>query len=619
MSGLRRLRRANFALPMDEAAQTGEDISPLAFRVAIPDRPSTLVDLTDAKCPLLARELAETIRSMAQVGRRIASPGTVQAYVQVARNLDVFFADRVSDAATWTTAQITPEDLNDFETWLYETMPTPRTGYAMLTQAMTLLREIRDVRPQTLSPALHDRLMFVGLRPRPHFGNQVDAYPPQVAEALREACRSHIREAVRRLATEADTSVAAGEDPLTGGWGRWENVLWCLDRHGPISRRELMSHRTRRPGMGPERWANKHRELHYGVFPASEDLTAIYLLLILTTGLEPESALELSVDCLKNPTRGYVEIEYVKRRRHGREVNRMRVRDGGSGTPGGLIRLALRLTRRARAHTLDESKRALWIYWHPNGVKIRGGVRHFRPRFAAIAFCERHDLHDENGDRLTVHLRRLRKTYKAEFYRVTKGQLPLLARGHSKEVAAAHYADIPALRPLHEAAVADGLSHALREAVQLRVIPPQREAELRQDPAAAARELDVEPGDAKELLAGEMDLWLSSCRDFFDSPFGTTGQACPVPFWSCLDCSNAVITSRKLPAVLAYLDHLEDQRRAMPAEAFALAHGRTRQRILTQILPAFPEPVLAEARAIAEATRPLENLPPLLGGIGSRQ
>ncbi|MFE7070435.1 hypothetical protein ACFU96_10145 [Streptomyces sp. NPDC057620] len=114
---------------------------------------------------------------MARVGRRIASPGTVQAYVQVARNLDAFFAARVEDAATWTAGQITPEELGDFETWLYETLPTPRTGYAMLTQAVAVRRDIRDARPESLSPALHDRLIFVGLRPRPHFGsNQVDAY-----------------------------------------------------------------------------------------------------------------------------------------------------------------------------------------------------------------------------------------------------------------------------------------------------------------------------------------------------------------------------------------------------------------------------------------------------------
>ncbi|WP_330436272.1 hypothetical protein OIC43_42505 [Streptomyces sp. NBC_00825] len=447
----------------------------------------------------------------------------------------------------------------------------------------------------------------------------MDAYPPQIAEALREACRRHIRDAVRRLTVEADALVAAGEDPLVGGWGLRENVLWYLDRHGPLTVRELMAHRTRQAGMGPEPWEGRHRELHHAVFPTAEDLAALYLLLVLSTGLEPECALELSVDCLKNPTRGYVEIEYIKRRRHGSELNRMRVRDGGASTPGGLVRLVLRLTRRARVHAWEESKSALWIYWQDRRGRISGGSRHFRPRHAAGLFCERYDLRDEDGERMAVQLRRLRKTYKAEYYRATKGQLPLLARGHSAEVAAAHYADIPSLRPLHEAAVAEGLTQALEEAVQLRVIPPQREAELRQDTAAAATELDVRPEETKMLMDGEMDLWLSSCRDFFNSPFGTAGQACPVPFWSCLDCSNAVITSRKLPAVLAYLDHLEEQRQGMSAETFSLVHGRTRQRILTQILPAFPDAVITEARAIAEATSPLENLPPLLGGIGSRQ
>ncbi|MFF4491536.1 hypothetical protein ACFY0F_34645 [Streptomyces sp. NPDC001544] len=620
MSGLRRPRRANFALPPAEAEQAGEDISPLAFRIPLPGRPSTLVDLTDAKCPLLARELAATIRSMAQVGRRIASRGSVQSYTQVARKMDMFFALRAGgDGAAWTAGRITPQDVDDFETWLYDTAPTVRTAYSLLTIALTMLREIRDARPETLSPALHDRLMFVGRRPRPSFDKRVDAYSPQVAQALREACRHHIREAVRRLTVEADALVAAGDEPLVNGWGRRANVLWYLDRHGPLTVRQLMAYRTRQAGMGPEPWENRQRELHHAVFPTAEDLAALYLLLVLSTGLEPECALELSVDCLKNPTRGYVEIEYIKRRRHGSELNRMRVRDGGVSTPGGLIRLALRLTRRARAHAWDDSKSALWIYWQDRTGRISGGRRHFRPRHAAGLFCERYDLRDEHGERLAVQLKRLRKTYKAEFYRATKGQLPLLARGHSTEVAAAHYADIPALRPLHEAAVADGLTQALEEAVLLRVIPPQREAELQQDAAAAAKELDVGQEEAKRLLDGEMDLWLSSCRDFFNSPFGSAGQACPVPFWSCLDCSNAVITSRKLPAVLAYLDHIEDQRQGMPAEAFELVHGRTRQRILTQVLPAFPEAVLTEARAIAEAARPLEHLPPLLGGIGSRQ
>lgn len=96
------------------------------------------------------------------------------------------------------------------------------------------------------------------------------------------------------------------------------------------------------------------------------------------------------------------------------------------------------------------------------------------------------------------------------------------------------------------------------------------------------------------------------------------GKPCPVPFWSCLDCPNAIITSRKLPAILAFLDHIEGQREAMSADAWAQLHGGTRERILTQILPAFPPDLITEARAIAEADDPLRNLPPLMGGIGAR-
>ncbi|MCX4869524.1 hypothetical protein OIC43_42500 [Streptomyces sp. NBC_00825] len=158
MSELRRPRRANFALPLAEAEQPGEDISPLAFRIPFPGQPSTLVNLTNAKCPLLTRELAAAIRSMAQVGRRIASRGSVQSYTQVARKMDVFFAHRAGeDASVWTAGRITPQDIDDFETWLYDTAATGRTAYSLLTIALTMLREVRDARPESLTPALHDR------------------------------------------------------------------------------------------------------------------------------------------------------------------------------------------------------------------------------------------------------------------------------------------------------------------------------------------------------------------------------------------------------------------------------------------------------------------------------
>ncbi len=156
----------------------------------------------------------------------------------------------------------------------------------------------------------------------------------------------------------------------------------------------------------------------------------------------------------------------------------MRVRDGGAATPGGLLRLVMRLTLRARRHAGEEDCQKLWIYLQTSAVpQVRASSNFLSAPFSQ-RFTARHGILGEDGEPLILHYRRLRKTYKAEFYRLTRGQLPLLASGHSPEVAAAHYADIPALRPVHEAAVADGLTQAFDDAVRLTVLAPQREAEL---------------------------------------------------------------------------------------------------------------------------------------------
>lgn len=141
-------------------------------------------------------------------------------------------------------------------------------------------------------------------------------------------------------------------------------------------------------------------------------------------------------------------MEYCKPRRHGREWNRLRVRDGNGTTPGGL----LRLTRRARSH-LGDQETALWVGFleSPHGLRRSGLGTH--PSSGCAALARRYGITGPDGRPIVIELRRLRKTYKAEFYRATGG----------------HYADIPALRPVHEGAVADGLTEALNEALQLRL------------------------------------------------------------------------------------------------------------------------------------------------------
>ncbi|MFP3442984.1 hypothetical protein R0K18_35135, partial [Pantoea sp. SIMBA_133] len=76
-------------------------------------------------------------------------------------------------------------------------------------------------------------------------------------------------------------------------------------------------------------------------------------------------------------------------------------------------------------------------------------------------FIERYKLVDDDGGPLRLRLSQLRKTHKAEWYRRTNGQLEQFAVGHSIGVAARHYADIPALRHVHEQTLAAAFHDAL--------------------------------------------------------------------------------------------------------------------------------------------------------------
>ena len=131
---------------------------------------------------------------------------------------------------------------------------------------------------------------------------------------------------------------------------------------------------------------------------------------------------------------------------------------------------------------------------------------------------------------------------------------------------------------------------------------------MRKAPAKA--DLPVPPVEVIAFLDGAQDLWLASCGGFYASPFGTKGQPCPVPFWGCLDCGNAVITSRKLPALIAFLMFMVAQRETLQAADWAAKFGRAHRRIAEQILPAFPVAVVAAARTVAESQAGLLHLPP---------
>ena len=155
---------------------------------------------------------------------------------------------------------------------------------------------------------------------------------------------------------------------------------------------------------------------------------------------------------------------------------------------------------------------------------------------------------------------------------------------------------------------------AVEDALQPTVLTPEAEAKVLAAPSSA------QPGfpeglatDVPALLAGEQDVWLASCSGFYSSPFANSGEACPVPFWGCLECRNGVITTRKLPALMAFLDFVVDQRKVLSEADWQAKFGKAHHRIVAQILPQFSEPDLAAARALAASQSAQIYLPPEAG------
>ena len=100
------------------------------------------------------------------------------------------------------------------------------------------------------------------------------------------------------------------------------------------------------------------------------------------------------------------------------------------------------------------------------------------PQTLVDAWTRRHAIVDDDGRPLRLLLSHLRKTHKALWYIKTEGHMARFAVGHTPEVAARHYADVPALRPLHEATVAEAFEEAVTAALTPIVLTPEQEAPL---------------------------------------------------------------------------------------------------------------------------------------------
>lgn len=569
----RKGRRVGFDPGEGAVPATPRDaVAGLRFTIVAQHGGSVLVDFTSLRPRGLALAFARALRGLAGFGGPLGVRSTVKAY---ATSLPRFFQYLAAARERVSGPQdIRARHVDGFEAWLEAQGLSRPHLFTVLVKVVAVLRQVATDDPQSITPDLRERLRYASAKPfepsRPR-----DALSPFVARQLRDAARADVAAIAARLLA----GPPAEEDPELARASAAAHAV--IAEHGVLTKHDpemMQLYRARwRRGLKSPQLVERLHEAHY---LTAADIVPFLVLLALETGLEIECCKTLSVDCLRNASGGTVEIAYLKRRARGAEHKTIRVRDGGSTTPGGLIRRLIELTAAARSHHLSDS---LWVYYRWGALSA--GIR--QPRPTIDAWTARHGVTDDEGRPLRLVLSSLRKTHKALWYLKAEGRMTRFAVGHTVEVAARHYADIPALRPLHEATVAAALEAALAEPrIIADCVPPGPEM----------ADSGADPPISPDAVSAQ-ELWLASCQSFFASPFGEAGAPCPTPFWGCLACSNAVITARKLPAILGFLAFVEDERGGLSAADWAAKFGEVHARITRQILPAFSATVLDQARA----------------------
>lgn len=556
------------------------------------------VDLSGLPCPRLVRPLARTLTELGGEDSSLGSWEAFRRFVTDVRTFVTFVARVESDRADqFDLDDLEPALLDAFEaTLIQDHGQGSDQPYLVLLNVVRMLRLVREAQPDVFDAAMSARIGFATATTLSRKPAPVDAYPLPVFDAVHAAALRDVGRARDRI-LGGERLAALGENPEVAGWHKLKNALWHVREHGPLTASHPR-YATIKDRLGGVRAVNAH------LFLTASDVVAFLVLAICQTGLEPECVKSLRADCLINPARGYVSVSYLKKRARGDSRKTLRIADGGAlHFPGGVLRLALRLTQRGRDMMGTD---ALWVEAGDDGP--RESFRHRRDITPQTRAWLRHhgvdELEDADRSPVRLDLRRLRKSYKSQQYVRAAGILPDFTVGHTREVAAAHYADIDAHRERHDRAVEDGLREALDAALAPPVVLDADGQRL-----DTGRDL-LAPEQVHAALSEHNDVWLASCTDFFASPFALKkGTGCPVAIWGCVECPNAVFTARHLPSILSFLDFLERQREEFSAAEWQARYGLAWQRIVEGIRPKFSDSQLATAQAIAEAAGPHLSLP----------
>lgn len=547
-----------------EAGGHEADLRPLVIDRVMPDGKRFRLDFTDLPHQRLARELVGVLLREMQLGGGVQAVPTAADRRRVMRGFVELVAREHPECER--LALLTPHVISAWERHLAATKSAKQAHYRSAV-LLSLLRAASEL----LSPAMSARVQYAPSLEQPS-KTLVEPYSPYVAEQVIAACDKEILATVERFAEGKrlrDEGVHPGRDPEL--WKVRANQLVAIAERGLLPLRLARAQDRRDVPSGVTQLAVK--PLYAYLYLSSHDLIPFLTLFILKSGLELRSALELRCDCLSGCGGGYVMVSYTKRRAHRASPPPLRVKDGGRTTAGGLLRLVLRLTELSRQHSNSD----LIFTAMKTRTREFAGLTDNDLQYASEAFTARHSICDDDGKPLgTISFGRLRKTQKALRYIASRGQLDVMATGHSIEVAGTHYANVRALDDFHEQAVERALNEALAadKSGGATVMDEDTEAALAAGDRRVARKLGLGDEAARQVARGGTNLWLARCRDFFNAPHGSPNTPCVTPYFGCVGCANALVGPSKLPPIHAFITHAERQAEVLAESVWEAIYSR---------------------------------------------
>ncbi|PJN38686.1 hypothetical protein CG747_21555 [Streptomyces sp. CB02959] len=409
---------------------------------------------------------------------------------------------------------------------------------------------------------------------------------------------------------------ATGKDPAEDGWDRLANLLWAITNDAwtceeiaehlpgwhemPPSLREVMP-----PGTLPQfgkRMVLRH--LVRQLFPHNLDLHSYRILLMAATGRSSEEVSALTEDDIEFGPRSVV-IDFTKGRAHARTrqafstlgeqadalLHPRRPKLDAAALTQALVELATPLARRAGIEPVP-----LFLRAAVDPYTLR--IRRFSGDTVASQFSDWLEFHGVSVEG-PVDIRRLRKSGKVEKALAFRGRVSDIADDHSQQTFRRHYAHGTTLRVIAGNVIATAQRRWLDQALNGPVVLSEEAERSLAEPGAAGA-LGLSQEEIDQLRDGQLDIGVSSCKDPFDSPFGRTGQLCPVAPTRCLECRNAFVLPSNLPQLLLFADHLATLQLRLSPQAFHALWGQSRINVNEAIKARTDAEITTARRQIAE-------------------